>query len=819
MEYNPKLIEPKWQEIWKKQADFEPKHNKNLKKKYILSMFPYPSGKIHMGHVRNYCIGDAIARHYRKEGYNVLHPIGWDAFGMPAENAAIQNKTHPKEWTYNNIAQMKKELYALGLSFSQTQEFATCDPLYSKWEQYFFTQIWEKGLIYRKKGFVNWCPFDQTVLANEQVVDGKCWRCDNMVVQKEMYQYYVKITAYVQELLETLNELQGRWPNQVLTMQKNWIGQSFGLEFHFTLSQKSLQLLDSIEYKNINVFTTRPDTIFGVSYLALAPEHSLITLLLTTDIISQDDKDSIKRMRNTSLRERSKEEKYGIKLNLTALHPLNGEEIDLWVANFVLIEYGHGAIMAVPAHDERDYEFACKYNLPIKQVIQPKQAHNLPYCFKDGMLIDSAEFSNLSVQDAAQKIIKYFEDNALGKSIVNYRLRDWGISRQRYWGTPIPLIHCPSCGIVAESAKNLPITLPDDICIDGEGNPLDKHSSWKYTKCPKCHKDAQRETDTMDTFMESSWYFLRYATPSYLWEEEAISKEFGQYWMSVDEYIGGIEHAILHLLYARFFTKALRDLGYINIDEPFAHLLTQGMVLKDGSKMSKSKGNIIDPDFIIKHYGADTARLFILFAAPPTKELEWNENALEGAFRFIRRLFDKAQLVQKTEQCPIFTNITLSKEEKYARKKVYEAALKAQEVYSRKNDYAFNTLIAACMESLNALNNQNNTLIWTEGYYIVLNLLEPIIPHSAHELSKILFNSHNLTPVKIDFHALKEESITMAITINGKRRGEIEVPLDASKEFIIEQAQNNVHKWLKGHQILKSIVVPYKLVNFVIARE
>lgn len=655
MEYNAKAIEKKWQDFWEENQAYEPKPDKTLPKKYILSMFPYPSGNIHMGHVRNYCISDAIARKFRKEGFNVLHPIGWDAFGMPAENAAIKHKTHPKVWTYSNIENMKRQLYSLGFSFSKTREFATCDSIYSKWEQSLFIAMWEKGLIYRKKGFLNWCPKDQTVLANEQVIEGKCWRCDTPVVQKEMYQYYIKITDYAQELLDDLETLEGKWPNQVLTMQRNWIGRSEGLKFTFKLENKIEYSKGAIE--NIEVFTTRPDTIFGVSYCALAPEHPLVKAVLENAEsygITQKQTEQILAIQNTSEKERAQQDKEGVPLGISVIHPLTHAKIPLWVANFVLISYGSGAVMSVPAHDERDYDFAKKYHLPILPVIIAKdsKAKLAKENFYDGngILIHSQEFNGLDNEEAKIKIIEYFEKNQLGKAVVNFKLRDWGVSRQRYWGTPIPLVHCKDCGIVAET--NLPVTLPEDVVIDGEGNPLDKHPYWKHCACPQCGKNAVRETDTLDTFVESSWYFLRYTTPTQLRQEEAFSRADESYWMDVDEYIGGIEHAILHLLYSRFFTKVLRSLGYTDSSEPFSHLLTQGMVTKEGAKMSKSKGNVVDPEEIIAQYGADTARLFILFAAPPVRELEWNDFALEGSYRFIKRLCAKVEKIQKYKICP-----------------------------------------------------------------------------------------------------------------------------------------------------------------------
>lgn len=808
MEYYAKDIEKKWQDFWEKNGEYEPKEDKTLPKKYILSMFPYPSGNIHMGHVRNYCISDAIARRFRKNGFNVLHPIGWDAFGMPAENAAIKHKTHPKKWTYENIDNMRKQLYSLGFSFSKTRELATCDEEYSKWEQSLFIDMWEKGLIYRKIGYLNWCPNDKTVLANEQVIEGKCWRCDTLVVQKEMYQYYIKITDYANELLGDLELLENKWPNQVLVMQKNWIGKSHGLSFSFALEEAidfRGEKIDSLE-----VFTTRADTIFGVTYCALAPEHPIVMALLEQNKLREDIAKRIKEIQNTGARERSMQEKEGFDLGIFVIHPLTQEKIPLWVANFVLVEYGSGAVMSVPAHDERDFDFAKKYDLPIKKVIDEETFN------AGGKLLDSKEYTGLENNIAREKIIDFFEKENLGKKVTNFKLRDWGVSRQRYWGTPIPLIHCESCGIVPEKKENLPIALPQDVVIDGEGNPLEKHSTWKNCTCPKCGKIALRETDTLDTFVESSWYFLRYTTPKNLRDKEILDKNEEQYWMSVDEYVGGIEHAILHLLYSRFFTKVLRDLGYTTQSEPFSHLLTQGMVTKNGAKMSKSKGNVVDPNEIIQKYGADTARLFILFAAPPIRELEWNDSAVEGSFRFIKRLCAKTEKIKNTKELPKINPQSLNKEEKYARKKVYEALSKSNEVFCHENGYAFNTLIASCMEALNALNEQENSDVWSEGYFILLNILEPIIPHICWELSKTHFGLENFREIEVDSEALKSDSITMAITINGKRRGEIEVAPNSKNDAVLSLAKKEVAKWLEDKSVIKEIVVPNKLVNLVI---
>ncbi len=813
MIYKPHEIEKKWQEKWQADRLFEPSEDRSQEKKYILSMFPYPSGRIHMGHVRNYTISDAIARYYRMEGYNVLHPFGWDSFGMPAENAAIKHKLHPKKWTYENIDYMNEELRRLGLGFSKEREFATSDPLYTKFDQQFLIEMYQKGLLYEKSQRVNWCESCHTVLANEQVEEGRCWRCDSEVEIKEMPGFYLAITRYAQELLDDLSRLESGWPKQVLKMQENWIGRSEGLSFRLALSDDSVQKLGS-EIKDFEVFTTRADTVYGVTYCALAPEHPIVDQLLAHDALSVESCEKIEAMRKIAERERGMGEKEGVALGLNAIHPLTGKEIPLWVANFVLVGYGGGAVMSVPAHDQRDYEFAKQYGLGLIEVVHNEAADLSKEAWTgSGEMIHSESFNGLPNDEARSKIIAYFEKEGLGERRINYKLRDWGISRQRYWGAPIPFVHCPKCGLVPEKFENLPVTLPDDIEITGEGNPLESHPTWKQCSCPSCGGDAMRECDTMDTFVQSSWYFLRYCSPNL--EDKPFAKEDIDYWMSVDQYVGGIEHAILHLLYARFFTKALRDLGYIEIDEPFENLLTQGMVLKDGAKMSKSKGNTVDPDAIVKEYGADTARLFILFAAPPQKELEWNDSAVEGAFKFIRRLSDRADHVDPSLKDQPIAHDTLSKEEKFARKKVYEALQKSQEIYESKS-FAFNTVIAACMEALNALGAQKNSAVWTEGYFVLLHILEPIIPHIAWELSESLFNRDNFAPIAIPQEVFVEDSVTMAVSVNGKRREEIEVPADASKELILEQAKEAVAKWLEGKTIVKEIVVPGKLVNLVV---
>ncbi|EJF06817.1 leucyl-tRNA synthetase [Thiovulum sp. ES] len=803
MHYNPSEIEKKWQDFWRKNKSFEPEENSEKEKKYVLSMFPYPSGRIHMGHVRNYTIGDAFARYYRKKNFNVLHPIGWDSFGMPAENAAIKNGTHPKKWTYENIDYMRKELQSLGLSFSKDREFATSDVEYTKFEQEFIIELWNRGILYKKSANLNWCPHDLTILANEQVIEGKCWRCDTEIVQKEMEQYYLKITDYSEELLNDLEKLE-EWPSQVRTMQENWIGKSRGLEFDFKLEKP---VGDISEF---SVFTTRPDTIFGVTYSAVAPEHAIVDEVLEN--LDSEKREWIENIRKVPARERAMMDKEGVPLGIFAIHPLTGKKVEIWVANFVLVDYGSGAVMAVPSHDERDYQFATKYGIEKKVVIvPPTSSHTEDSAYiEEGILQNSGEFSGLENTIAKEKIIDHFEKEKLGKAIINYRLRDWGISRQRYWGAPIPLVHCQKCGTVPEKIENLPVALPEDVEITGEGNPLEEHPTWKHTNCPVCGGEATRETDTLDTFVQSSWYQFHYTA------KNPKNEAFGdtEYWSPVDHYIGGIEHAILHLLYARFFTKLLRDIGKIEVSEPFKHLLTQGMVLKDGAKMSKSKGNVVDPDEIISKYGADTARLFMLFTAPPTKELEWNDSGVDGAFKFLRRLVMKSENVDSASEIPNISQKELSKDEKFARRKVYEAVQRADEVH--KNSYTFNTLIAGIMEAVNGLDKQTNRKIWTEGYWVLLNILEPVAPHLAWELSEKFFSRKNFADISIPDAVFEKDEISLGVSVNGKKRGEISVSPEATKDEILGVAKETVSKWLEGKNLVKEILVPNKLVNLVV---
>ena len=690
--YDPQQVETKWQKFWEEKRVFEVDEDPHKPKYYLLEMFPYPSGRLHMGHIRNYSIGDVLARYKRMQGFNVLHPMGWDAFGLPAENAAIEHGVHPAKWTYENIAYMKKQLKRMGFSYDWRREIATCDPSYYKWEQLFFIKMYERGLAYRSFSEVNWCPGCETVLANEQVVNGRCWRCGSEVGKKELQGWFLKITAYAEELLRDCEKLLGGWPEKVITMQKNWIGRSEGLEVDFPLEGRE---------GSIRIFTTRPDTIFGVTFMVLAPEHPLVEELVRGTERETEVREFVRRVKRQSVTVRSSEEveKEGVFLGAYCINPLNGERIPVWTANFVLMEYGTGAIMAVPAHDQRDFEFAKKYGLPIKVVIRPKdrelRAEDLSEAYTgDGIMVNSGAFDGMSNREAMRKISDLVEARGIGKRTVNYRLRDWGISRQRYWGAPIPIIYCPSCGPVPVPEEELPVQLPLEVEITGKGgSPLAQVEAFVSARCPRCGGPGRRETDTMDTFVESSWYFLRYCSPQ---REEGPFDERVKYWMPVDQYIGGVEHAVLHLLYARFFTKVLRDLGYLEFDEPFSRLLTQGMVIKDGAKMSKSRGNVVDPDDMIARYGADTTRLFILFAAPPEKDLDWKEEGVEGCFRFLNRLwrlFYEVEPKLKGESGGF-------REDGEFRRRIHMARKKVTEDIER---FHFNTAIAHLMEWVNYL--------------------------------------------------------------------------------------------------------------------
>ncbi|HFD11625.1 MAG TPA: leucine--tRNA ligase [Crenotrichaceae bacterium] len=820
-QYNPQHVEEKAQHFWEHNKTFQAIESSKKPKYYCLSMFPYPSGQLHMGHVRNYTIGDVISRYQRMQGKNVMQPMGWDAFGLPAENAAMAHGVHPADWTYDNIAYMRDQLKRLGFGYDWTRDLATCDPDYYRWEQWFFLRLFEKGIAYKKTSAVNWCPNDQTVLANEQVIDGCCWRCDTAVERKEIPQWFLRITDYADELLESLDKLDG-WPEKVRTMQRNWIGRSQGVELDFAVEGHS---------NSLTVYTTRPDTLMGVTYVAVAAEHPLATLAAESSTTIADFVQSCK---VTQASEATLEtmEKKGIDSGFTAIHPISGKQVPIWIANFVLMGYGTGAVMAVPAHDQRDYEFARQYALNIEQVIIPADGSSFDcsesaYTEK-GRLTNSGQFDDLSSEDAFEAIAKVLQDSGHGKKTTNYRLRDWGVSRQRYWGAPIPIIYCDDCGAVPVPETDLPVTLPKDVELSGSGSPLVGHQQFVNTSCPKCGKAAQRETDTFDTFMESSWYFARFACPD---NQQNMLDERADFWLPVDQYIGGIEHAILHLLYARFYTKLLRDEGVITHDEPFANLLTQGMVLKDGAKMSKSKGNTVDPQDLIERYGADTVRLFTMFAAPPEQSLEWSESGVEGAYRFLKRLWKQVtDFINNHQQIPELDATLLTPEQSDLRRKTYQTLDKAtRDIGKRKT---FNTVIAANMELLNSIsrfadnqaaeaNQQQGVAVRHEALELIVLMLSPIIPHMCHALWLALGHTEPVVDVawpSVDETALQQDAVELVVQVNGKRRGSIEVSTNASKDEIEQIAiQNNqIQRFIEGKQVKRVIVVPGRLINIVV---
>ncbi len=826
--YHPHAIEEKWQKIWETERIFEVKEDSTKKKFYVLEMFPYPSGRIHMGHVRNYSIGDVVARFLRMNGYNVLHPMGWDAFGMPAENAAIKANIHPAKWTYDNIDYMKKQLKRLGFSYDWTREFATCDPSYYKWEQLFFIKMFEKGLAYKKKAYVNWCEQCQTVLANEQVENGACWRCDSPVVQKEMEQWFFKITDYVEELLDYTYKLEG-WPEKVLVMQRNWIGKSHGSEIEFPIEGTD---------KKIVVFTTRADTLFGATFMSIAPEHPLVAELCEGTEQEAQVIEFVEKVKKSKRSGREEEllEKEGVFTGSYCINPLTGERMPIFVANFVLMEYGTGAVMAVPAHDQRDFEFARKYNLPIKVVVKPKDSEKIPdsdeltEAFEeDGILVNSGKFDGLTSEEARKAITEELAAQGLGRFQVQYRLRDWGISRQRYWGAPIPIIYCDKCGTVPVPQEDLPVVLPLDLELLPNGaSPLPVSESFYKTTCPKCGLPARRETDTMDTFVESSWYFIRFACANE--DSKPFDPAKVDYWLPVDQYIGGIEHAVLHLLYSRFFVKVLRDMGYVKFDEPFIRLLTQGMVIKDGAKMSKSKGNVVDPDDMVKAYGADTVRLFCLFAAPPEKDLEWSDQGIEGAYRFLGRLWrfvadniDNLKGVKPYEGSIAKLDGPLA--ELY--RKSHQTIKKVTD--DIKDRFHFNTAIAATMELLNTLYQAKekvktkDELFWSIVRFAVeslIVLLSPMVPHITEELWEELGNKGRLlnTPwPSYDEDAIVAEEVLIVIQVNGKVRDRMTVPAGTSDEEVKRLAleREKIKQFTSGRVIKKVIVIPGKLVNVV----
>ena len=814
-EYNSKKIESEAQKYWHDNKSFVVTEDQTKEKFFCLSMLPYPSGKLHMGHVRNYSIGDVIYRYQKMLGKNVLQPIGWDAFGLPAENAAIQNQVPPAGWTYENIGHMKEQLIELGFGYDWSREIATCHPEYYRWEQWFFVKLFNKGLVYKKKAVVNWDPVDQTVLANEQVVEGRGWRSGALVEKKKVSQWYMKITDYADELLEDIEKLDG-WPEAVKTMQKNWIGKSVGIDIDFRLDDKN----------TLTVYTTRPDTLMGATYLAIAAEHPLAIQAGQTNPTIQAFLDECKTM-ETSEAALETMEKKGVDSGLTCKHPITGDGVPIWIANFVLMGYGTGAVMSVPSHDQRDYEFAKKYNIPMREVISPigdlldtsKEAF-----VEKGTLINSGNFDGMDFDQAFKAISKALSNLGLGKQKTNYRLRDWGVSRQRYWGCPIPIINCKNCGSVPVNLTDLPVRLPEDVDFDGVGSPLKKMPEFYQTQCPNCSSPAERETDTFDTFFESSWYFARYTCAD---QNKAMLDERANYWLPVDQYIGGIEHAILHLLYSRFFTKLLRDEGIINSSEPFTNLLTQGMVLKDGAKMSKSKGNTVDPQEMISKYGADTARLFILFAAPPTQDLEWSDSGIEGAHRFINKLYRLVVAFitdTKTYETPSLVPSSLNNDQKKLRQKTHQSLKKVGDDIGRR--HSFNTAIAAMMELNNTLsrfedNSPQGMAVRQESIEIMLKALSPVIPHLCHHLWAALGNKEAMIDAlwpKVDESALVQEDVQLVVQVNGKLRAKIVAPLDAERQSIQEMvlAEEGVTRFTEGKTILKFIIVPNKLVNVVV---
>jgi leucyl-tRNA synthetase len=828
--YVPADVERKWQEKWAADDVFHVANVCEGPKYYVLEMFPYPSGKIHMGHVRVYTIGDVIARYKRMQGYSVLHPMGWDAFGMPAENAAIKHGTHPATWTYSNIDDMRAQLQRLGYSLDWKREFATCDASYYKWEQLFVIKMFEQGMIYRKKSAVNWCETCNTVLANEQVEgeEGRCWRCDTIVEQKDLEQWFLRITDYADELLEWLDRLPG-WPERVLTMQRNWIGKSYGSQITFKTEDDA---------HAIEVFTTRPDTLAGATFMSLAAEHPLVEELIAGSDRAQDVRAFVHRVRNMDKVARASDElvKEGVFTGAYCINPLTGERMPIYVANFVLMGYGTGAVMAVPAHDQRDFDFATKYDLPIKIVIQPRDEDkrldpdNLQAAYTDpGMLVNSGEFDGLDNEKAKRVITDHLAAEGIGEKTVNYRLRDWNISRQRYWGAPIPVVYCDKCGVVTVPEKDLPVELPTDVEMRADGkSPLPYLDEFVNTTCPTCGEPARRETDTMDTFVESSWYFMRYTSANE--DTRPFDPEALDYWMPVDQYIGGIEHAILHLLYARFWVKAMRDLGYTTADEPFKALLTQGMVIKDGAKMSKSKGNVVSPAEMVDRYGADTTRLFALFAAPPEKDLDWNEKGVEGCQRFLNRLWRLVEELQAdlapVRGCDPLQDVTLSDPAANLRRKEHQTVQKMER--DLENNFQFNTAIAAAMELVNEMYVSKDELRKTadgrralsSAIASTLTLLSPMTPHLCEELWAAMghttFVSEEPWP-QYDETALTSDVVTVVVQVNGKLRARLDVPADADKETVEKQAlaDENIQRHVEGKTIRKVIVIPGKLVNIV----
>jgi len=830
--YDPQKIETKWQKRWADLQLFATEAQPGRKKYYVLEMLPYPSGDIHMGHVRNYSIGDALARYMGMKGYNILHPIGWDAFGLPAENAAIKHQRHPSEFTFSYIERMRKQLQRLGVSYDWRREVATCVPEYYRWNQWFFLKMYERGLAYRKKSRVNWCPQCETVLANEQVVDGCCWRHeDTPVIERELEQWFLRTTAYAEQLLDDMKEMV-RWPERVLTMQQNWIGKSQGTFVDFAVPELS---------KSLRVFTTRVDTIFGCTAVFVAPEHPLVAELLACSKEPTRLADDIERIKSSSVRARVEVDqvKLGADTGFRARNPFNGKEVPIWLANFVLMEYGTGAVMAVPAHDERDFELCQGYGLPIRTVIVPEGSappdptdQPLKAMVEYGRLVASGPYTGLTSEEAIARMTRDAEAAGFGQGTVQYRIKDWGISRQRYWGTPIPMVYCDACGVVPVPEKDLPVILPPNVKLTGRGHsPLADVPEFVNTTCPKCGKPARRETDTMDTFVDSSWYFYRYTDPKIA--TAPINKDAVKYWFPVDQYIGGIEHAILHLIYMRFFTKVMRDIGLVDFSEPVARLFTQGMVIKDGSKMSKSKGNVVDPTEMFKKYGADTTRLYVLFAAPPEKDLEWSDAGVEGAARFVGRVYrlvakyaDKLQSV-KVGKLSAEEKAALTPEERRLLRKAHQALRHVTEDMEER--WHFNTDIAIAMEMVNELTELDAAIeagkIRPKAHKTALEFLAAMLslfaPHVADELWEGLGHAEPLLRVawpEFDPELATEDELELPVQVNGKLRARIHVPVDLAEEEIRARAQadEKVVPYLEGRKVVKVIVVPKKLVSIVV---
>ncbi len=820
--YNHKETEAKWQKYWEDNRIFKVTEDSTQPKYYLLEMFPYPSGKIHMGHVRNYSIGDVIARYKKMRGFNVLHPMGWDAFGMPAENAAIAHKSHPSIWTRQNIDYMRDQLKQMGYSYDWSRELATCDKDYYRWEQMIFLEMYQKGLVYKKLAKVNWCDSCRTVLANEQVEDGLCWRCSNEVVQKDQESWFFKITDYAEELLECCDQLEG-WPERVLNMQRNWIGKSSGVEIDFSI--EGLQ-------QKLTVFTTRVDTIYGATFVSVSPEHPIVEEIKQHCNHPEELQAFVDKVKQEKLSERTETEitKEGFFSGCYAVNPMTNEHIPVYLANFVLMGYGTGAVMAVPAHDQRDFEFAQKYGIHSRVVINPPgqelNAEAMTQAYTGaGILTNCARFTGLSSGEAKEAIGDFMEEKGIGRRRVNYRLRDWGISRQRYWGAPIPIIYCPDCGTVPEHKDFLPVELPTDFPFPRDGHcPLPEIEDFINTTCPVCGKAAKRETDTMDTFVESSWYFARYTCPNNT--EEIFDGEATKYWLPVDQYVGGIEHAVLHLLYSRFFTKALRDLGYLNAAEPFKNLLTQGMVIKDGAKMSKSKGNVVDPQELIEQYGADTARLFSLFAAPPEKDLDWSEEGVEGSYRFLQRVwrlvdkfYEKLAKVGESE-----IPAQLKPDNKNLRRRVHQTIRKVTgDIEGR---FHFNTAISATMELVNNLYqykpvDDEGYLVLKEALKSLVLLLAPFAPHITEEMWQKLGYQASVSQQAwpaYDENAAREDEVLIVIQVNGKVRSRISVGAGTDNEELKRKAltDGRIQVFIAGKELRKVIVVPGKLVNIVV---